>query len=395
MKKYIGIFSVAVLALIIAFGSGCSLLPTEEELLPPKLVSAAPVKYITETIGKSGIKNEITGEAIFRPSEADSATASFPVGGKLLSRSIEFNQKVSKGDLIAVLAESSEYKVLLSTKQREVNTLKIQMDTAQINAQGGGEVALLKLALDQEQYNLTVVQGGGKLSDGTTLEGQKLKVQIAQQAYDNALATAKNNYAVFKTNYELAQQEIAAAQAQYNACFLYAPISGICIWTSTDKPGANISANAEFATIAPSKSIFLNFSSTDDISMYIKVGSEMTVTLNGVDYTGTVTQTPETLTPEQMQSYGVKYMYLLTVKGLNMADANLIGQKAAVSLLLVSKTDTFVVDTYLIISDGGKDYLRLLKDGLPFQVEVTRGISNATQTEILTGLSVGDQLIIG
>lgn len=394
MKKYIGIFSATVLALFIAFGSGCSLLPTEEELLPPKLVSAAPVTYTTITMEKSSIKNEITGEAVFRPSEADSANAAFPVGGKLLSRSIEFNQKVSKGDLIAVLAESTEYKVQLSTKQREVNTLKIQMDTAQVNAQGGGEVALLKLSLEQEQYNLSVVQGGGKLSDGTTLEGQKLKVQIAQTAYDNALATAENTYAVSKANYELAQQEVAAAQAKYDACFLYAPISGICIWASTDKPGTNIAANSEFATIAPSKSISLNFSSANDISAYVKVGSEMTVTLNGTDYVGTVMQTPETLTPEQMKAYGVKYIYLLTVKGLNMADANLIGQKAKVSLLLESKTDTFVVDTYLIQPDGGKDYLSILKDGLPVQVEVTRGLENAYQTEILTGLSVGDLVIL-
>ncbi len=392
MKKYIGIFFVAVLVLTIAFGSGCSLLPTEEELLPPKLVSAAPVDYTTITVEKTPIfKKEIKQNAVFR--ETESVNAAFTIDGTLYSRSVEVNQKVNKGDLIAVLTENTPYKLELSTKQREVNSLKIEMDTAKLNLEGGGEVALLKLALEQENYNLSLIQGGGKLSDGTTLEGQKIKVQIAQQNYDNALAMAENTYVVKKANYDLAVEELAACQKKYNQCFLYAPITGMCIWTTSTRPGVAITANADFATFSPNKSILLHLSSINDISANVQVGTEMTVTLNGVDYVGTVIQTPQTQPANA--NYGVKYMYVLNVKGLNTSDATLIGQSATVSLLLEQKEDTIVVDTYMITTDGGKYYLNLLKDGIPIRTEVTLGMSNDIQTEILSGLSVGDKIIIG
>jgi len=389
VKKYIGILLSAILVLFIAFGSGCSLLPAEEELLPPKLVSAAPVDYTTIPVEKVSIINQIKQDAVFRT--YDTVNAGFKVDGTLLSRNIEINKKVSKGDLIAVLFESADYKLQLSTMQREVNNLKIQMDTAQINAEGGGEVALFKLALEQEQYNLSVIEGGGKLSDGTTLEGQKLKVQIAQQTYDNALETAENTFVGSKTNYELALEELAAIQAKYNACFLYAPITGSCTWTIDTIPGSRISANADFATFTPNKSIVLAYSSSKDVSAYVSVGTEMTVTFNSVEYIGTVTHTPETITVNT----GVKFMYFISVKGLNMNDTKLIGQTATVSLLIEQHDDTFAVDTYLISSDGGKYYLTLLKGGLPIPTEVTLGITNDTQTEIVSGLSVGDQIIIG
>jgi len=391
VKRYIGIFSATVLALFIAFGSGCSLLPTEEELLPPKLVSAAALNYTTVTVEKGTIINEIAGDAVFRT--YDTVNAAFTVDGTVYSRDVEINQKVSKGDLIAVLAENADYKLQLSTKQREVNSLKIEMDTAYENSQGGGEVALLKLALEQEEYNLSVIQGGGTLSDGTTLEGQQLKVQIAQQTYDNAIATAENTYVVSKANYDLALEELAAIQAKYDACFLYAPITGICTWTNSVQPGKTIAANADFATFTPAKSIVLAYSSIKDISEFVEVGTEFNVTFNGTDYVGTVTQTPQTQPAGAM--YNVKYMYFLNVKGIDMADANLLGQSVAINLVLDSREDTFVVDTTQLSYDNGVYYLNLLVDGLPILTEVTLGISNDTQTEILSGLSVGDQIIIG
>ncbi len=389
MKKYIGILTSVVLALFLVFGSGCSLLPAEEELLPPKLVSAAPLNYTTITAEKTTFINQIRQDAIFRT--YDTVNVGFSVDGTLLSRNVEINKKVSKGDLIGVLFESADYKLQLSTMQRDVNNLKIALDTAEINASGGGEVALLKLKLEQEQYNLSLVENGGKLSDGTTLEGQKLKVQIAQRTYENALETAKNTHAVSKSNYDLAMNELAAIQAKYDACFLYAPITGSCTWTVNTIPGGGISANADFASFTPNKSIVLAYSSDKDISAYVKVGTEMTVTLDGVDYSGTVTHTPDTITVNT----GVKYMHFINVKGLNMSDTKLIGQTATVSLLIDKREDTFAVDTYLINTDAGKYYLTLLIDNLPINTEVTLGLTNDTQTEIVSGLSVGDQIILG
>jgi len=390
VKKHIVIFSAAVLALLFAFGSGCSLLPTEEELLPPKLTSAAPLEYTTITAEKSDIVEEISADAVFR--SFDTVSVSFTADGTLYSRDIEVNQKVKKGDLIAVLSESSDYKLQISTKQREVNSLKIEMDTAYENSQGGGDVALLKLELEQQQYNLSIIQGGGSLSDGTTLEGQTLKVQIAQQTYDNALETANDTYVVKKANYNLAMEELDAIQEKYDACFLYAPITGVCTDTSSIIPGGKVTANTDFATFTPNKSIVLAYSSAKDISQYVDIGTEFNVTYNDTEYVGTVTQTPETKPADAV--YNVKYMYFINVEGLDMSDAELIGQKATIQLILGSSENTFVVDTYLISTDGGKSYLSLLVDGLPVQTEVTLGIQNDTQTEILTGLSVGDQIII-
>lgn len=388
MRKPLIIAMAAILAAVCL--GGCSLLPTEEEILPPKLVSAAPVEYSTEEVTKGDLEVAITGDGYFRSFET--VSAAFQTDGVLYSLNVKFNTKVKKGDTIAVLQDSSQLFLDLANKKKEVNNFLMEMENAEIEVNGGGQVALLKLELEQEKYDLSLMEKDGS-SDSTALQAQRIRVEIAQTAYDNAVTKAQNTYDIATYNYEISYEEQQMLQKKYNACFLKAPISGICTWLSSTPVGGRVAAYEDFATIAPEDSIVMTYSSQEDASAYLNIGTELTVRYNGTDYVGKVIQTPQTQPPAA--TYGVKYMYFLELEGFDMKNASLLNTAGELKLVLDQRKDVIVIDTYLLTAEEDKYTVTVLENGLPIKKTVTIGIQNRTRTEILSGLNVGDMLIIG
>ena len=53
-----------------------------------------------------------------------------------------------------------------------------------------------------------------------------------------------------------------------------------------------------------------------------------------------------------------------------------------------------VIPKYLVKTLSGKNYVQVYKDGVKKEADVETGISNATEIQIVSGLSEGDEVVV-
>ena len=53
-----------------------------------------------------------------------------------------------------------------------------------------------------------------------------------------------------------------------------------------------------------------------------------------------------------------------------------------------------MIPKYLVKTLSGQTYVQVYKDGVKTEVNIETGISNATEIQILSGLSEGDEVVV-
>jgi len=71
-----------------------------------------------------------------------------------------------------------------------------------------------------------------------------------------------------------------------------------------------------------------------------------------------------------------------------------LGMSVNATILIQTKTDVLTVPNSAIKSVGGSTIVQLLKNNTPQTIQVTTGITDGSNTEIIDGLTKGDQVII-
>ena len=71
-----------------------------------------------------------------------------------------------------------------------------------------------------------------------------------------------------------------------------------------------------------------------------------------------------------------------------------MGTVADISYIKEQAEDAIVIPKYLVKTLSGQDYVQIFKDGEKTEVNVELGISNATEVQILSGLSEGDEVVV-
>jgi multidrug efflux pump subunit AcrA (membrane-fusion protein) len=124
----------------------------------------------------------------------------------------------------------------------------------------------------------------------------------------------------------------------------------------------------------------------------VKAGQPATVTVSamtGTQLTGTVAEIEPTAT---VVSNVVTYNALISVTG---RPATLMaGMTASVSVQVASRPDVLEVPTAAIQTQGGGSFVTVDSDGKPVQTTVTTGLQGDSTTEITSGLTAGQQLLV-
>jgi len=82
------------------------------------------------------------------------------------------------------------------------------------------------------------------------------------------------------------------------------------------------------------------------------------------------------------------------VRFTNTPPTEAVGQLADVVLVLDSVSDAVVISNNLIKKVDGEKVVYVLKDGEKVAVTVETGLETGSQTEIVSGISEGDELIL-
>lgn len=335
MKKN-RIFCVLFVCLLL-FGTGCGLVPEEEEILSPPVKEGGNIEYVTQTVQRGDIAEVLTGNANISSNVA--YDLSFPHrGGYLAEILAKEGQSVKAGDVLARLDTDS-----LET-DIQIKELQIQ-----------------RLQLEQEQIWSTA-------SDWSTSyyasEYKNIDLQIAQLELENLKLTLEKST-------------------------ITAPVDGVITFAEDIAVGEHIAAQKTLFRLADPKQVLVAYEGSK--ASDIKLGMDVTVTYENKKYPGTVVMTPKDVPAEEREFY--KETVHIDVPDLP-ASAK-IGNLCQFEIVVEEKKDVILAPKSAIVMYIGTYYARVLsEEGIRSEREVQIGIESSTHYEILSGLQEGDTLII-
>jgi len=230
----------------------------------------------------------------------------------------------------------------------------------------------------------------------------------AQLAAFNTLVTSMNTYlnqlggynqTISSNNLDTRNQELVIEQKQnalddardlLNDYSITAPFSGIVAKVNVKK-GDNISSSTSVATLITKQLVAIISLNEVDVAK-VKVGQKSTLAFDALEdlsITGVVSEVDTIGTVSQgVVSYNVKV-------NLDVSDPRIkSGMSVASSIIVDSKSDVLVIPSSAIKTSNGVSYVETSKDGKVSQTSIEVGLSDDTNTEVISGLLENDQIVI-
>lgn len=199
-----------------------------------------------------------------------------------------------------------------------------------------------------------------------------------------------------------AQLTLQSKQNAYNDCFVYAPFDGI-IATLSAKVGES-SGSSIGSLITQQKMVTIPFNEVDVTS--IKLGQDAVITFDAIDDLSIIGVVAEIDTLGTVSSGVVTYNVKVA---FDSKDERIKpGMSSNVEITTQEKKDVLTVTSSAIKNKNKKTYVEMfeipLPDSknpmgltssvLPIRKEITIGLSDDSKTEIISGLSEGDQIVL-
>lgn len=312
--------------------TGCYFFPAEEELLKPPTVAIEDVAYSTYTAKVKDIENK-TMAAGYIISKSEFNCGFTESGGTLKKIYVTPGQFVEEGELLA------------------------EIDTGNL------------------EY---------------LYQQQKLIVEKARLRYNSTGSSSD------KLDYEMEQNTLTEYERQMNVSHLYAGMSGQVCFIQDMKPGDKVTAYKTIIKIVDPTQVLVKY--TSSTLRAFPLNQEVTITVDGMDYQGYVSKTPSDMVEglyENNEAIATDAESIYCEFSGDVPGYLTIGKLADIAAVYEVHKDAVVISKNLIKTDGDRSYVIILDENdNKKEVDVTIGITNATEAEILTGLKAGDRVVV-
>lgn len=214
------------------------------------------------------------------------------------------------------------------------------------------------------------------------LKIQEYKVQAAQLRYNSTGSQAD------RLQLEIEQSTLDMYRAEYDGSKSLAPISGQVSYVFKINPGTEFDPYKVIARIVDPADLCVTATCEDDRTF--EVGDKVTVTVEKDVYEGTVSYTPKEARADGASD--TKSLYV-DFDGTPPTFA-FLGSLADIKKVKAVSENAVVIPKNLIKTDGDRTYVQVYENGEKKDRDVTVGITNATEAEIVSGLSAGEAVII-
>jgi membrane fusion protein (multidrug efflux system) len=208
-------------------------------------------------------------------------------------------------------------------------------------------------------------------------QGELLKIQgISQQEYDISLLQVNN----LKADIDIISEAIRKTEIR-------SPFSGK-LGLKNISPGAYITPATIITTISQVTQLKIQFNVPEKYGSLIHPGQSIDFTVDGSlkKFTATVLAT-EVKLDENTRSLAVRAL-------IKNNDPVLIpGVFAKVKIVLGQSENTIMIPTIVIQPQGRKKLVYIYKSGKSVPAEITTGIRDSSNIQVLTGLKEGDSVI--
>ena len=261
-----------------------------------------------------------------------------------------------------------------------------------------GEITFLKTEVDQK------VKKGEVLAkqDASLLYAQLKQAQATLKNQEYKLRSREeNNIKNYDDKYDIKAQKALVEQAQADIELQRAKISETVLVSPMD--GVIVTANSEVGEIAKPETLIVSIISDESLQINVdvaetaianvKVGQTVRITLdafdNAIEWAGTVTEIDST---ETIRGGAVYYK---TIVSFDKKDPSIkSGMTANIWIKTAISENTLLIPVSAL--QNNNSIVRVLQGKQVVEKEVTTGLKNdAGMVEIVSGLSQGEQLIIG
>ena len=340
------------------------------------------INYLTEPVVRTSIAQTVsaTGEI----SAAQLVDVGAQASGQIKKLHVTLGQQVKKGDLIAEIDSTSQLNNL-NTNKAKLDTYQAQLVSAEIALRSADKKYQREQALWKE--------------DATSREA----LEDAQDAF----AAAKASVAELKSSIRQTQIAINTAEADLGYTRITAPMDGTVVAIPVEE-GQTVNANQTTPTIVQvaDLSTMLNKMqiAEGDVNK-VKAGMKLTfttlsqpdnvreATLESID-PGLTTMSQGSYTTSTDTTDSAIYYYARSLVP-NEDNVLHIGMTTENTITINQAEKVLAVPKLAVKQRGGKQYVRVLGENKqPQEKEITTGLSDNMSTEVKSGLSEGENVII-
>jgi RND family efflux transporter MFP subunit len=320
----------------------------------------------------------------------DQSTASAKVAGRLGSISVDLGSVVRRGQVVAQL-EQNEYKLRVQTSEAALGQARARLGLSpdgtddNVSAEQTGTVRQAKAQLDEARLNRDravrlVEQGVVAKAD---FDAADATFKVAQSRYQDAIEEIRNRQALLAQR----RSELAMARQQLADTAVYAPIDGI-VQLKRASVGEYLAAGAPVVDIVRMNPLRLRAEVPERDAGTVRFGQNVRVSIEGDSkiYLGQIKRLSPVIAAQNR---------MLLVEADVQNDGNLRpGSFAKAEIVTNDAKMAVTVPTNAIVTFAGIEKVIVVQNGKAVEKPITTGRRSGEWTEILAGVSVGDQVIV-
>ena len=324
------------------------------------------------TLNDISTENKVSGKVV-----ADSEhTIMVGVSAKCTAVYVEAGDLVQAGEKICTLD--------LASTLASYNAANITYASAVQSYQD--QTAIFDEQIRLAQNNVDNLKALFEIGAASQLEIDQAQLSLQQAIAGRAstLAQLEAGMQSYKSNVEQLTTVLQDVDAAGN---VIAPASGTLVSLSAVENGY-VSPSMPVAVIDGAEQMKVQVSVSEALVPKLAIGDEADVSVTAVEasFVGTI-RSVEQAANMQTKLYTVTLSVPAEVGGL------MAGMFADVTFRTDTSANTIVVPTEAILTSGDVQYVYVVEDGVARYVEVTTGLTGTGVTEVLTGLTPGQQLV--
>jgi RND family efflux transporter MFP subunit len=229
----------------------------------------------------------------------------------------------------------------------------------------------------------------GVYSNVSSLQSIKKTIDDTVETTPDKIESAKRAVTTAENTLIKKQEALADAEDALLDYKIYAPFSGVIASLGDADEGDTVSSNTTLATLITTQKIAkINLNEVDVAK--VKIGQKATITFDALDdltVTGKIIEVDTLGTTNQgVVDYGVQI-------SLDTADQTIKpGMTLSVEIITDLKQDVLMVNNSAVKKQGNDYYVKMAADLTNALIQI--GLANDTMTEIDSGLSEGDIIVI-
>lgn len=320
----------------------------------------------------------------------DEATLSVKVPGRLGAINVDLGSVVRRGQVVAQV-EQQDYKLRVEQADAALQQARVRLgltpegDDDRVQTEETGTIRQARAVLDQERENLRrtsalVEQGVVPRAEYDTASAN---FKVAQGKYQDAVEEVRNRQAL------LAQRrtELALARQALSDTTVLAPFDGV-VQEKRASVGEYLAAAAPVVTIVRVNPLRFRGEVPERDAASVHQGQPVRVTIEGdrATYTGRIVRLSPTINQQNR---------VLVVEAEIANPGSLRpGGFAHAEIVMDSGTTAVTIPPSAVVTFAGIEKVITVEDGKAKEKPITTGRRSDTWTEVLSGISVGDPVVV-